>query len=1113
MAIWAFRCNAAGGATQCNAKTGRYELSCEGKGDSCTPSMAAFSVFIFLAIMYNILKQRGMVGAPRGAGGTMKKRAYAMRQQLMAAGDSISLPAVLSMLINQGAVVLIVCILVADVCADIPVQIQSMQAANNQYWVIPVVMPLVILIFTSLWVSEQVGLAHLLTTKGLQRALRRPDFSKAYEAYAFVLTLLAVLFYMLGTYSTAAFRKGDAATLPNNLDKSTNLLWQGMTEGKCTSMWSDEPFGDAWPERVQEVISVGLRIDYVYRFSLAKLKVAHFFGVQNLMDFLSVSDMPAWIAGFEYFPMTNSFGFLKYLRILRGVNLKGVREYLGPVKHKLVHVILAMLGTFFVFSGFILTMEFPRTHEGYGSQYWGIVCWHDAFYFAIITLTTVGFGDYSPKTAAGRLLSCIALILGIGIISTHINKLMEALEKFTPYTGKYNLSKENKHVIVVGRWSFHGMRAFLTEFFHENHGMGQHRKVVLLSLEPPEQSMVDLMEETQFAGRIRFLTISGNDAVAMAADLRRAGILDTQCEGVFVLSDQHSQSPEDEDSRSIRWTMVTKKVAPPGTRIIVQVIRAENKMHVTMAGAQIVICASEFKFRLMAHSLFAAGVTTLVGNLIRSSDYNGSSYADGCDWEIYEVPLTGAEGRSFSEVALNVWNKSAKMKKDSLPQETGPMPAGSVSGLLVIGIKSASTGHNNVRLNPGRNYHIQEGDMAIVLAEDIDAADEIASYLDGELSRQDKKLAAAAAAVTRRRQSQRAPYSPQIDLFEGKHEEPRGIELALKRSVQGKMRGHCVLCGASVGLEQLVVHVRSFRPDHPTNIVLLTETEPTPLVWEQIALEGVFVIKGSPLSRMDLQRAACQDASMVVVLADHSSSDADMMDTEVIKIGLAVRSLRAHAELYTLMELNNTANLVFLDPTHWWPKRPEVEFGLAPIFAAGRVFTSSILDTLVCQAFFNASIPKIIHELVRGDAPIRHTVVPSAYVGKTYGELVIHLMEEEALLPVAVYAHQDSSAAHEMVSSDVTAEGSRKKKTSRLTRIPSGNPASDAGDESHASENRDELLPVLVTNPAPAFRLSAGDLILVIPSNDDAVPAASTTGAGGALPLVQTPTAFANTVV
>ena len=102
---------------------------------------------------------------------------------------------------------------------------------------------------------------------------------------------------------------------------------------------------------------------------------------------------------------------------------------------------------------------------------------------------------------------------------------------------------------------------------------------------------------------------------------------------------------------------------------------------------------------------------------------------------------------------------------------------------------------------------------------------------------------------------------------------PRGIELALKRSVQGKMRGHCVLCGASVGLEQLVVHVRSFRPDHPTNIVLLTETEPTPLVWEQIALEGVFVIKGSPLSRMDLQRAACQDASMVVVLADSATID------------------------------------------------------------------------------------------------------------------------------------------------------------------------------------------------------------------------------------------------
>ena len=187
---------------------------------------------------------------------------------------------------------------------------------------------------------------------------------------------------------------------------------------------------------------------------------------------------------------------------------------------------------------------------------------------------------------------------------------------------------------------------------------------------------------------------------------------------------------------------------------------------------------------------------------------------------------------------------------------------------------------------------------------------------------------------------------------------------------------------------------------------------------------------------------------------------------------------------------------------NWWPKRPEVEFGLAPIFAAGRVFTTSILDTLVCQAFYNASIPMIIQELVRGKAPIRHTLCPNEFVGKSYSELFHHLLEEEALVAIAVYANQDSTAAHEMISSDVTAEGSKKKRTGRLQRLPSANNPTEGFDEMS-----EELLPVIVTNPAPKFVLSAGDLILVIPSND---PTAAQTVEQ---PLVSTPTVHGNTVV
>ena len=42
---------------------------------------------------------------------------------------------------------------------------------------------------------------------------------------------------------------------------------------------------------------------------------------------------------------------------------------------------------------------------------------YDAFYWSAITLTTVGYGDFSPVSDVGKTLSIISSLLGIGIIA------------------------------------------------------------------------------------------------------------------------------------------------------------------------------------------------------------------------------------------------------------------------------------------------------------------------------------------------------------------------------------------------------------------------------------------------------------------------------------------------------------------------------------------------------------------------------------------------------------------------------------------------------------------------------------------------------------------------
>ena len=44
----------------------------------------------------------------------------------------------------------------------------------------------------------------------------------------------------------------------------------------------------------------------------------------------------------------------------------------------------------------------------------------DAFYFSVVTLTTVGYGDFAPRTDAGKLFTAVYVLVGIGILLSFV---------------------------------------------------------------------------------------------------------------------------------------------------------------------------------------------------------------------------------------------------------------------------------------------------------------------------------------------------------------------------------------------------------------------------------------------------------------------------------------------------------------------------------------------------------------------------------------------------------------------------------------------------------------------------------------------------------------------
>ena len=56
----------------------------------------------------------------------------------------------------------------------------------------------------------------------------------------------------------------------------------------------------------------------------------------------------------------------------------------------------------------------------------------DAVYFSVVTLTTVGYGDFAPQTDVGKLFTAVYVLVGIGILLTFVTPLAGKMSHTSP---------------------------------------------------------------------------------------------------------------------------------------------------------------------------------------------------------------------------------------------------------------------------------------------------------------------------------------------------------------------------------------------------------------------------------------------------------------------------------------------------------------------------------------------------------------------------------------------------------------------------------------------------------------------------------------------------------
>merc|ERR1712100_400270 len=120
-------------------------------------------------------------------------------------------------------------------------------------------------------------------------------------------------------------------------------------------------------------------------------------------------------------------------------------------------------------------------------------------------------------------------------------------------------------------------------------------------------------------------------------------------------------------------------------------------------------------------------------------------------------------------------------------------------------------------------------------------------------------------------------------------------------------------------------------------------------------------------------RAGIFKAAQVIVLANKvdagiahktKAGSTALIDADAVFTYQCVRRMNESASC--VVEIVKSENVKYLDPEAVVMASTNIEYKFTPQFASGALFTSSLLDTLVCQAFYNNKIIAVISEMFSG---------------------------------------------------------------------------------------------------------------------------------------------------
>ena len=162
------------------------------------------------------------------------------------------------------------------------------------------------------------------------------------------------------------------------------------------------------------IFTIMFTIEYSMRIYCIKRPLSYVFSFYGIIDLLSV--IPTYLS--VLLPGTEVLSVIRILRVLRIFRVLKLVQYMGEAKH-LGEALIASKTKIFVFLFSVMNIvvilgSIMYLIEGEAAGYTSIP---KSIYWAIVTLTTVGYGDIHPLTSLGQAISAVIMLIGYSIIA------------------------------------------------------------------------------------------------------------------------------------------------------------------------------------------------------------------------------------------------------------------------------------------------------------------------------------------------------------------------------------------------------------------------------------------------------------------------------------------------------------------------------------------------------------------------------------------------------------------------------------------------------------------------------------------------------------------------